>query len=53
MAPMISKVKPSLWEASSGSSGLVASATLAKKRQKIGETELYKVLNNRSLSIRS
>jgi hypothetical protein len=53
MAPTISKVKPSLWEASSRSTGLVAGATLAKKRQKIGETELYKVSNNRSLPIRS
>ncbi len=51
MAPTISKVKPSLWEASSGSAGSVAGATLAKKRQKIGETELYKVSNNRSLPI--
>ncbi len=51
MAPPISKVKPSLWKASSGSAGLVAGATLAKKRQKIGEMELYKVLNNRSLPI--
>jgi hypothetical protein len=51
MAPTISKVKPSLWEACSGSAGLVAGATLAKKRQKIGEMELYKVLNNQSLPI--
>jgi hypothetical protein len=53
MACTISKVKPSLWEASSGSAGSMAVATLAKKRQKIGETELYKVLNNRDLPIRS
>jgi hypothetical protein len=49
MAPTILKVKPSLWEANSGDAGLVVGATLAKKRQKIVETELYKVLHNQSL----
>jgi hypothetical protein len=53
MAPTISKIKQSVWEASSGSTGSMAGATLAKNRQKIGETEPYKVLNNRSLPIRS
>jgi hypothetical protein len=53
MAPTISKVQPSLWEASSGNAGSVASATLAKKRQKIVKTEVYKVLGNRRTPIRS
>jgi hypothetical protein len=53
MAPTISKVKLSLWEASSRNAGLVAVATLAKKRQKIVKTEVYKVSDNRSLPIHS
>jgi hypothetical protein len=53
MAPTISKVQSSLWEASSGKAGSVAVATLAKKRQKIVKTEVYKVLNNRCAPIRS
>ncbi len=48
---MISKVQLSLWEASSGNAGLVAGATLAKKRQKIVKTEVYKVLDNRCMPI--
>jgi hypothetical protein len=51
MAPTISKFKPSLWEASSGSAGSVVGTTVAKKREEIGETELYKVSNNRSSPI--
>jgi hypothetical protein len=50
---MISKVKPSLREASSGNTGLVVVATSAKKRQKIVKTEVYKVSDNRSLPIHS
>jgi hypothetical protein len=42
MAPTIPKVKPSLRETNSRNAGSVASATLAKKRQKIVETEVYK-----------
>ncbi len=53
MAPTIHKVKPSLWEAISGDAGSVAGATSAKMRQKIVETELYKVLHNWSLPYRS
>jgi hypothetical protein len=50
---MISKVQPSLWEASSGNAGSVAGATSAKKRQKIVKTEVYKVSDNRRTPIRS
>jgi hypothetical protein len=53
MAPTFSKAQPSLWEASSGNAGLVAGATSAKKRQKIVKTEVYKVLDNRCMPIRS
>jgi hypothetical protein len=53
MAPTISKVQPSLWEASSGNAGSVAGATSAKKRQRIVKMEVYKVLNNRRMPIRS
>ncbi len=53
MAPMISKVQQSLWEASSGNAGSVAGATWAKKRQKIVKMEVYKVLDNRRTPIRS
>jgi hypothetical protein len=35
MAPTISKVQLSLWEASSGNAGVVAGATSANKRQKM------------------
>ncbi len=48
MAHTILKVKPSLWEANSGDTGSVVGVTSAKKRQKIVETELYKVSRNRS-----
>jgi hypothetical protein len=48
MAPTILKVKPSLRGTNIGNAGLVARATLAKKRQKIVETERYKVSENRS-----
>jgi hypothetical protein len=50
---MIPKVKPSLWETNSGNAGSVASATLSKKRQKIVETVVYKISDNRSLPYRS
>jgi hypothetical protein len=56
MAPMILKVKPSLRdlrEANIGSAESVAEAKSAKKRQKIVETEVYKISNNRSLPDRS
>jgi hypothetical protein len=53
MAPTISKVQPSLWEAGSGNAGLVAGATLAKKRQKFVKTEVYKVLDIWRTPIRS
>ncbi len=53
MAPTISKVQPSLWEASSGNAGSVAGATSAKKRQKIVKTEVYMVLDNWCTAIRS
>jgi hypothetical protein len=53
MAPTISKVQPSLQEASSGNAGLVAGATLAKKRHKIVKTEVYKVSDNQCTPIRS
>ncbi len=53
MAPTILKVKPSLWEANSGSAGAVGEAKSAKKRQKIMETEVYKIFDNRSLPYRS
>ncbi len=53
MAPTILKVKPSLWEANIGSAGSVVKANLAKKRQKIVETEVYKIFDNRSLPDRS
>jgi hypothetical protein len=46
MAPTISKVQPSLWEASSGNAGSVAVTTSAKKKQKIVKMEVYKVLDN-------
>jgi hypothetical protein len=46
MAPTILKVKPSLWETDIGNAGLVAGATLAKKRQKIVGTKRYKVSKN-------
>jgi hypothetical protein len=49
MAPTIPKVKSSLRETNSGNAGLVASATLAKKRQKIVEMEVYKISDNQSL----
>ena len=48
MAPTNLNVKPSLREPNIGSAGSVAGATLAKKRQKVTETESYKVSNNRS-----
>ena len=48
MAPTNLNVKPSLREPNIGSAGSVAGATSAKKRQKVTETELYKVSNNRS-----
>jgi len=48
MAPTNLNVKPSLRETNIGNAGSVAEATSAKKRQKITETELYKVSNNRS-----
>jgi hypothetical protein len=48
MAPTILKVKPSLREANIGSSGSVAEAKLAKRGQKIVETEVYKISNNQS-----
>jgi hypothetical protein len=51
MAHRISKVQPSLWEASSGNTGSVADATLAKKRQKIVKMEVYKVSDNRRMPI--
>jgi hypothetical protein len=51
MAPTISKVQPSLQEASSRNAGLVAGATLAKKWQKIVKTEVYKVSDNRRMPI--
>ena len=47
MAPTTLIVKPSLQEAGIGNAG-AAEATSAKKRQKFGETTLYKVSNNRS-----
>jgi hypothetical protein len=53
MAPTISKVQLSLREASSGNTGSVAGATLAKKRQKIVKTEVYKVLDNWRMPISS
>ncbi len=40
--------KPSLRETDIGNTGVVARATLAKKRQKIVETECYKVSKNQS-----
>jgi hypothetical protein len=48
MAPTNLIVKPSLQEAGIGNAGSAAEATSAKKRQKFGETTLYKVSNNRS-----
>jgi hypothetical protein len=53
MAPTILKVKPSLREANIESAGPVGEAKLAKKRQKIVETEVYKISNNQSLPDRS
>jgi hypothetical protein len=53
MAPTILKVKLSLREANIGSTGSVAEAKSAKKRQKIMETEVYKIFDNRSLPYRS
>jgi hypothetical protein len=53
MAPTILKVKPSLREANIGSVGSVAEAKSAKKRQKIVETEVYKISNYQSLLDRS
>jgi hypothetical protein len=53
MAPTILKVKPSLREANIGSAGSVAEAKLAKRGQKIVETEVYKISNNQSLLDRS
>jgi hypothetical protein len=50
---MILKVEPSLWEANSRSAGAVGEAKLAKKRQKIVETEVYKISDNRSSPYRS
>ncbi len=49
MDPTILKVKPSLRETDIGNAGVVVRATLAKKRQKIVETERYKVSENQSL----
>jgi hypothetical protein len=50
---MILKVKLSIWETDIRNAGLVARATLAKKRQKIVETERYKVSKNQSLPHRT